>query len=80
MTTIDIDRSTPVVPERRSFGLLAGILKPFRWLAKRRAERAALLSLAEMDAYMLRDIGLEPRDIYDALEERNRSLLFHRKS
>jgi uncharacterized protein YjiS (DUF1127 family) len=77
---MDIGRPTPVEPEVRNFGLLAGILRPFRWLARRRAERATLISLAEMDAYMLRDIGIEPHDVYDALEGRNRSLLFHPRS
>lgn len=77
MTTIDIGRATSVAPERRSFGLLARVGEFFRRWEERRAERATLIMLARMDSYMLRDIGLEPRDIYDALEGRESSLLFN---
>lgn len=78
MTTMDIGRAPDgVVPERHSFGLLARMLKPFRRMAERRRERATLIALAQMDAYMLRDIGIEPRDVYDALEGRQSSLLFN---
>lgn len=77
MTTIDIGRATSVAPERRSFGLLARVGHFLRRWEERRAERATLIMLARMDSYMLRDIGLEPRDIYDALEGRESSLLFN---
>lgn len=77
MTTIDIGRAASASPEVRSYGLLARILGVFRRMAERRQERATLIELVRMDPYMLRDIGIEPRDVYDALDGRKSSLLFN---
>jgi uncharacterized protein YjiS (DUF1127 family) len=77
MTTMDIGRAASAGPEVRSYGLLARVFGGFRRIAARRKERATLIALAQMDAYMLRDIGIEPQDIYDALDGRKSSLLFN---
>jgi uncharacterized protein YjiS (DUF1127 family) len=78
MTTMDIDRATEVAaPERRSHGLLAGILGLLKRMEERRVERATLIELSRMNAYMLRDMGIEPRDIYDALDGRKNSVLLN---
>jgi uncharacterized protein YjiS (DUF1127 family) len=75
MTTMDVDRAASADPDVRSFGLLAWMAAWFKRWAQRRAERATLISLSRMDAYMLRDIGIEPRDIMDALNGRRSSIL-----
>jgi len=77
MTTMDIGRATHVAPEQQSFGLLARVFGAVRRMERRRAERATLIGLARMDAYMLRDMGIEPRDIYDALDGKRTSILFN---
>lgn len=77
MTTMDIGRATThVAPERRSFGLLGLASRLLKRMTQRRRVRATLLAMAQMDPYMLRDIGIEPRDIYDALDGRKSSVLF----
>lgn len=76
MTTMEIGRATSVAPERRSFGLLARVAGLFRRMAERHHQRGVLIELSRMDAYLLRDMGIERQDIYDALDGRNSSLLF----
>ena len=46
-----------------------------RWRA-RRAERATLTGLSRMQPYLLRDMGIEPGDIFDALDGKRSSVLF----
>ncbi|MBN9309914.1 DUF1127 domain-containing protein [Devosia sp.] len=75
MTSIDIeDHLTPATARSARPG-------PFRrWLAswrQRRLQRITLAELGRMDGYLLRDMGIEPQDVIDALEGRNRSLLFN---
>jgi uncharacterized protein YjiS (DUF1127 family) len=51
-----------------------------RWFAawrKRRTQRIALDQLSHLDSYLLRDMGIEPQDIRDALAGRDSSLLFN---
>ena len=76
MTTMEIGRATQVAPAGRSFGLLTWMARLWRRMARRRRERQTLIELARMDAYMLRDIGIEPRHISDALAGRNGAALF----
>ncbi|MDC9822248.1 DUF1127 domain-containing protein [Devosia sp. ZB163] len=51
-----------------------------RWLEKRRVrqlQRITLGELEQMNPHLLRDMGIEPRDVIDALEGRQSSLLFN---
>jgi uncharacterized protein YjiS (DUF1127 family) len=72
MTTIDIeDRFTQTVTRP------AGPIR--RWFAawnKRRIQRITIAELAHMDPHLLRDMGIAPQDVIDAMEGRDRSLLF----
>ncbi|MEO6012123.1 MAG: DUF1127 domain-containing protein [Devosia sp.] len=43
---------------------------------KRRMDRQALCELSQLDAHLLRDMGLHPDDFCDAMEGRRSSLLF----
>ncbi|MCR6671520.1 DUF1127 domain-containing protein [Devosia ginsengisoli] len=74
MTTFDIDeRFVPTTrPARRN--ILAGWFQA--WRLSRRT-RITLGELYRMDAYLLRDMGIEPQDVIDALEGRDTSLLFN---
>ena len=75
MTTIDInDRFTATVPRPARSNIFA------RWFAdwrRRRAQRITLGQLSHMIAHLLRDMGIEPQDVIDALEGRDSSLLFN---
>jgi uncharacterized protein YjiS (DUF1127 family) len=77
MTAMDIGRATRVAPERRSFGLLARVGAMLKRIAERRQERATLVALARMDPYLLHDIGIEPQEIYEALDGRHSAALFN---
>lgn len=76
MTAIDIrddlSRTTAARPVRTG---------PIRhWFAgwrRRHAQRVTLAELGRMNPYLLRDMGIEPLDVIDAIEGRNRSLLFN---
>ena len=51
-----------------------------RWFAawrKRRSQRIALAELSHVDSRLLRDMGIEPQDVIDALRGRDSSLLFN---
>ncbi|WP_423065852.1 DUF1127 domain-containing protein [Devosia sp. CN2-171] len=75
MTTIEInDRFTETTTRPARSNIFA------RWFAtwrRRRQARITLGQLHRMDAYLLRDMGIEPQDIIDALEGRQSSLLFN---
>ena len=51
--------------------------QPFARLRERIQERAALLELSQYDSRLLRDMGIEPVDIYDALQGRRVGVLFN---
>lgn len=72
MTTIDLENFAPQSKPARK-RLLAGWFS--RWRG-RRAQRLALIELNHLDAHLLRDMGIEPQDVIDALAGRNSSLLF----
>lgn len=74
MTTFDIDeRFVPTTrPARRN--ILARWFEAWRL---RRRTRITLGELHRMDVYLLRDMGIEPQDVIDALEGRDSSLLFN---
>ena len=73
MTTIELNDDALELPRRKP-GWLA------RWIAswrRRRAERLTLAELERMKPHMLRDIGIEPQAVIDALEGRDSSALFN---
>jgi uncharacterized protein YjiS (DUF1127 family) len=70
MTTIDIGRPTSVAPEGRSFGLLAWVPRMLQRMAARRRERLTLMALSQLDTHLMRDIGLQPHHLYEALDGR----------
>lgn len=74
MTTLDFFASEPAVAKRPSF--FATLRKFWTNMARRRAERRTIVELSRLDAHLLRDMGIEPLDIYDALNGRRRSVLF----
>lgn len=76
VSILEFYASPPSTAEPGSF---FGLLKQL-WLNHRRRRRMqrALMALGEMDAHLLRDIGIEPLDVYDALNSRRRqSVLFY---
>lgn len=75
MTTIDINDSfarTTTGPARQNI-----IVRWFNAWRRNRRTRITLSELHHMDAYLLRDMGIEPQDVIDALEGRESSLLFN---
>jgi uncharacterized protein YjiS (DUF1127 family) len=75
MTTFDTSDALIVAP--KPAGLFTRIVRAVEAYRARRAQRRVLLHLSQYDAHMLRDMGLDPRDIEDALNARSLSLLFH---
>jgi uncharacterized protein YjiS (DUF1127 family) len=73
MTTTDYTAIPATMPENqlRPASLLRGWLSGWR---RRRAERLALLELSRLDARLLRDIGIHPADVQDALYGRGSSV------
>jgi uncharacterized protein YjiS (DUF1127 family) len=56
------------------FGRLGAAWANLRW---RRKKAATVLELSRMDERMLRDIGIDPLDVLDALNGPGRPVLFH---
>ena len=79
MTTIDYEDAPALLPELPARRVaVAGPLRTLvNWFTRRRAERLTLDELAHMDAYLLRDIGIEPSDVQDALNGKRNSVLFN---
>jgi uncharacterized protein YjiS (DUF1127 family) len=76
VTTMDINDSVPdALPEARGF--LAGLRQVFARLAAARRRRNAIIEISRLDARLLRDMGIEPLDVYDALNGRRRSIVFN---
>ena len=50
---------------------------PFARLRQGMKTRADLLELSQLDTRLLRDMGIEPADIYDALQGRRVGLLLN---
>lgn len=74
MTTIDLNESSLATRHNTDAGFIRRLLA--RWV-QRRKERATLISLSRMQAYLLRDMGIEPGDIFDALDGKHSSVLFN---
>ncbi len=76
MSTYDLMFERPVADEapRGIFGRLGAAWGTFQ---RRRRESATVLELSRMDEHLLRDIGVEPMDVYDAVNRRRTSILFY---
>lgn len=74
MTTIDLNESPLVTRHDTDAGFIRRLLG--RWLQRRR-ERATLIGLMRMEPHLLRDMGIEPGDIFDALDGKRSSVLFN---
>lgn len=66
-------------PVARSWlrGLFATCIQRLVDYRLHKARRRAMIYLSHYDAHMLRDIGIDPRDVEDAINDRRRSLLLH---
>jgi uncharacterized protein YjiS (DUF1127 family) len=70
-----IDIAAADKPGRRGF-----VARLKAWLSARRAQQAgrlALIELSQLDAHLLRDIGINPADVQAALRRRRRSIWLH---
>jgi uncharacterized protein YjiS (DUF1127 family) len=74
MTTIDLDERPLAIRHNADAGFIRRLLR--RW-GERRKERATLHGLSRMQPYLLRDMGIEPGDIFDALDGKRSSVLFN---
>jgi len=74
MTTVELNApSHEVTSSNVDAGFIRRLLRRWR---ERRAERATLMELSRIEPYLLRDMGIEPSDIFDALDGKRSSLLF----
>lgn len=72
MTTTTDYNEVPALPVRAGLG---GLFRA--WLAgvrKRREQRLTLYELSRVDDYLLRDMGINPADVRDALAGRRTSV------
>lgn len=78
MTTMDHDAMpfASIEAQRRHFRLLQHISDLVAALGKQRTRKKAIEKLSTLDEHLLRDIGLDPQDLRDAMENRRSSLLF----
>ncbi len=74
MTTYDLLFDRPV--EKQS-GPVAKLKRAWVRFQRRRKETATIIELSRLDARLLRDVGIEPMDVYDALHGGRRSILFN---
>jgi uncharacterized protein YjiS (DUF1127 family) len=76
MTTIDLnDAVLELEAPRPERGTLIGRL--FRSWHKKRMEQRTLSELSRMPVHLLRDMGIEPADVRDALDGRRSSVLYN---
>jgi uncharacterized protein YjiS (DUF1127 family) len=75
MTTLDLYEASAIAEKRPA--ILAGLKRLWTGFSRRREERITLNALSTLDTHLLRDIGIEPIDVYDALSGRRRSVLFN---
>lgn len=75
MSSIDLFEPTAVGAERPA--ILAGLKRLWTSFKRRREERRDMAELARLDARLLRDMGIEPLDVYDAFYGRGQSVLFN---
>ena len=75
MTTLESDNLL-ALPNKRP-GLFAGLFAAIERNRLARARQRALIHLSHYDTHMLRDMGIDPRDVADALNGRSKSVLFY---
>lgn len=75
MTTLDFLVSEAPIARRPS--LLGGLRSLLMRHRRRRDSFRSFEELSRMDARLLRDMGIEPLDVEDALNDRRRSILFN---
>ncbi len=73
MTTLDFNDTTLELPARRRTGRL---IEWFRHLRHWRTRHLTVAEIGRLNPHMLRDMGIEPQDVIDAIEGRNSSALF----
>jgi uncharacterized protein YjiS (DUF1127 family) len=74
MTTYDLIFDRPVEKQSGPFAYLKRAWAKFQ---RRRRETATIIELGRLDARLLRDVGIEPMNVYDALHGRRRTVLFN---
>jgi uncharacterized protein YjiS (DUF1127 family) len=74
MTIIESIGLPAALPEKP--GVFAALWHALLRYRGRRAREAALVNLADYDSHLLRDMGIDPRDVSDAVRGRHFSLLF----
>lgn len=75
MTTLDLLYERAAETAEPRMNLLARFGQIWSGFAQRRRARRTVIELSRLDAYLLRDIGIEPMDVYDALHGRKQSIL-----
>jgi uncharacterized protein YjiS (DUF1127 family) len=74
MTTMDLNEAVPGASHRGPGSLIGRLFRRWR---ERRHERVTLIELSTMSPRLLRDMGIEPGDVRDALDGRRSSVLFN---
>lgn len=73
MTSIDLNETVLDAPRPERSSLIGRFFR--RW-GKKRQQRRTLSELSHMPMHLLRDMGIEPADVYEALDgRRNPALL-----
>lgn len=73
-TTTDYDDLAATRPERRASGLGRAIRAWLIGVRQRREARQVLHELMRLDRHLLRDMGINPADVREALAGRNSSV------
>jgi uncharacterized protein YjiS (DUF1127 family) len=76
MTTIEYDGAAVDTTRTETPRGGSWIGRLFAGIKRRHQQRLTLATLSHMDARLLRDIGIEPMDVENALSGINRSALF----
>ena len=75
MTTIETSDQPIALP--RPMSLFARVYQQLVDYRFHQARRKVLIHLSNYDAHLLRDLGIDPKDVEDAFNNRSRSLLLH---
>ncbi len=78
MTSLELIYESAGESPRARNGLLGRLQRYWEGARRRRRERKLAIELSRLDVRLLRDIGIEPQDVTDALHGRpGPSILFH---